>query len=172
MHHYLKGGNFMQTPLGMDFIREHIEELKVFLRKGINSEFAVHPVETPDGKLLQTFEESPWSYENSWFIGEPSSGETIIRHNGAPCWSMSYRSEMMPYADRSEVYACLREAFENPNEDGYFRGPSEFFTKKNFAYRNSQHGNLAKFYGHEYVKDIDGDVLFRLHYKGGVIGVY
>ena len=79
----------------------------------------------------------------------------------------------MPYANRLEVYSCLRDAMAQPNDDGYFRGPSEFFSSGNlYTYRNSQNGDLAKFSGHEYVKDIDGDVVFKIRYNGGAIGVY
>ena len=171
--YFRKGGLFMQKPLGMNFIKEHFEELASFVRKGINSEFRVRPVETTDGKMLQIFEDGDWSYNNSWLIGEPSSGEIVIRYKGSPCWSMSYRSEMMPYANRLEVYSCLRDAMAQPNDDGYFRGPSEFFSSGNlYTYRNSQNGDLAKFSGHEYVKDIDGDVVFKIRYNGGAIGVY
>ena len=162
----------MQKPLGKNFMKDHGKELEVFLRKGIVSEFNVRPVTQPDGRLLQTYQEGDWSYENSWLYGEPSSGETVVRYKGSPCWSMSYRSEMMAYADRLEVYACLREAMEKPNDDGYFRGPIEYHTKQNYTYRNVQHGSLVKFNGHEYVKDIDGDVVFKIQYNGGVIGVY
>lgn len=163
----------MQKPLGMNFIKEHMDELAKFVREGVISEFRVRPVETEDGKLLQTYEDGDWSYYNSWLVGEPSSGEVVIRYKGSPCWSMSYRSEMMPYANRAEVYSCLRDAMDEPNEDGYFRGPSEFYSKKNhYAYYNSQNGDIAKFSGHERVKDIDGDVVFRIRYNGGAIGVY
>ena len=162
----------MQKPLGKNFMKDHGKELEVFLRKGINSEFTVRAVERPDGRLLQSFKDGDWEYENAWLIGEPSSGETVIRYKGSPCWSMSYRSEMMAYADKLEVYACLREALKKPNSDGYFRGPTEFHTRKNYSYYNVQHGPLTKFNGYEYIKDIDGDVVFRIHYNGGVIGVY
>ena len=162
----------MQKPLGKNFIQDHYKELEDFLRKGIVSEFNVKPVETPDGKLLQTYEEGDWSYENAWLVGEPSSGETVVRYKGTPCWSMTYRSEMMAYANRLAVYTCLRQAMAEPNGEGFFRGPAEFHTRDNYTYRNTQLGSLAKFTGVEYVKDVDGDVVFRIRYNGGVVGVY
>lgn len=163
----------MKKPLGMNFMEEHGEELKKFLRKGLQSEFEVRGTALDDGMELQTYKEGHWSYENRWFLGEPATGITTIRYKGVPCWSMVYYSRMLTYADRSEVYACLRAAFAEPNQDGYLRGPGEFHSLDNgYTYANTQHGSLTRFDGLETVKNIDGDMVFKIHYRGGAICVY
>ena len=162
----------MQMPLGMNFMEEHGNELREFLRKGVISEFEVRPDESSDGMLIQRLEDGPWSYENRWYAGEPATGITTVRFNGKACWSMVYFSRMLTYAERNEVYNCLREALKDPNDDGFLRGPSEFHTLNGYTYANIQHGSLTRFDGLETVKNPDEDIVFKIHYRGGAICVY
>lgn len=156
------------------FAHQYGDELKKFFceaqRKYASRDSK--PTKMNDGGFFIEYSEGDWSYNDTWYGGEPYGGMTTIFHDGRVCFLLQYFGRIMPYAHLSEVMDALMEALQQANPKRPWRGPKEFMAKNGLRYENTLAtcDNIRRLSGQERILSADGqETLYEATYMGGIV---
>jgi len=122
-----------------------------------------------DTSTTLIFEDGDWKYHDNYFGGEPFGGREVVFLKDRPIFIMTYYGGVDgTVSDIGAVYGFLRTALLLMPEAHPFRGPDEF-SSSNFDYRNSYSGEISCFWGEETINSIDGTIIYRARYAGGLV---
>jgi hypothetical protein len=112
-----------------------------------------------------------FTYKNTFFGFERFSGQETVHYDNRPVWGMGYAGGLINHymwdLQPQWIYAVLRAALAQVNEDLPFRGPLHY-EYYGFEYSNHPLGHLAEFLGEETIK-YRGSLVYHLWYVGGFI---
>jgi hypothetical protein len=124
----------------------------------------------PGAQQLQ-FNNGLFAYNNTFFGFERFSGQETVHYDNRPVWGMGYAGGLINHymwdLQPQWIYAVLRAALAQVNEDTPFRGPLHY-EYYGFEYSNHPLGHLAEFLGEETIK-YRGSLVYHLWYVGGFI---
>lgn len=150
----------------------NIEGLSSFLKEFAQNGYGAENEGTlnPNGSktILYQDDNTQWEANDTYWGGEPFSGDTVISYQGRPTWTVLYlgsvsRSER----DLEPIYAFLRGALLQSDPDFPVRGPKEY-SQGELKYVNHWHGNLQSFEGKERILR-NGNEIYKTQYMGGQI---
>lgn len=119
--------------------------------------------------LSYTEEDKGFEFVDIWYGGEPFRGMMMVRYRGTVCWVMTYGGEVFSSVDKELVYACLRAALLNPQQDSPWRGPAVLTHENGLRYVNRWSGDIAKLKGKEYIYQSGANRLYEATYEGGFV---
>ncbi len=131
------------------------EKLFEFIDRAGKATYAggAKPEENPQrpGFFEMVYDESPYSYRDSYTGHSRSGGQEIVRLNGKPIWWSGYGGGMVEGKEglASECFEFLKKALSCDEEEfGSLRGPHEF-ADGDWTYVYHQDGEVTDFYGLE-----------------------
>jgi hypothetical protein len=118
---------------------------------------------------IYSFSNGEWSYEDRYLGNLTDIGTEVVRYRGYPVWAMSYRGGI--FADSrdmsSEDFRFLKKALRKVSKRLPARGPRTF-SEGAWCYLNSCEGDIADFWGIEYVT-YKGRRVYDHRYFGGLV---
>ena len=118
-----------------------------------------------DGSNELLFRKDNLIYKDKYYGADPFIGEEVVLEDNKVIWVMNYYGEVISSdADVKNVYAFLKKAMSQVNEDKPFRGPAEY-TEGDYKYLNSNEGDINNFSGSEKIFYKNKNV-YKLIYHG------
>ncbi len=146
-------------------------ELQVFLQEIRAIGYAEENAEithAPDGAHTIRYQKGDWTYEDSFYGGEPYGGREIIHHHGRPVWFAGYYGYLLETElTSSDVYRFLREALREASEEVVYRSPVRY-AAGDLEYVNECEGNQNRFQGTERIRE-GGQGIYVCDYFGGLV---
>lgn len=108
-------------------------------------------------------------FEDRYIGNVVDTGVELVRFDGYPVWSMSYRGGMLPENQeiREEAFRFLKRALKSRPAQFPMRGPA-CFKRGHWIYKNQVRGTVLEFYGHESISFKNKSVYSR-RYQGGLV---
>ncbi|MUT66225.1 DUF5680 domain-containing protein [Paenibacillus sp. NEAU-GSW1] len=138
-----------------------------FLIKAKNATYAGKGPENPPSRPAShdlSFEKDNLKYIDTYLGSKSFAGEEALWENNNPFWAMNYVGRVIADSFNGDF---LKEALQHVPEDLPFRGP-QLYTRDNFSYKCTVHGNFEWFHGREEI--FNGDTLvYECIFHGGNI---
>ncbi len=123
------------------------------------------------GSMHLQYNQGLYTYTNLYCGFERFSGQETIHYDGRAVWGMGYTGGLINHfmwnLQPQWIYAVLRTALSQVNEELPFRGPLKY-EYYGFEYTNHPLGHLAEFLGEETIR-YRSAVVYHLWYVGGFI---
>jgi hypothetical protein len=113
------------------------------------------------------YQEGEWAYLDTYLGGYAFLGEEAVWQAGVPLWGMNYAGTMTIAGIPDGFGDFLKLALRAVAPEAPFRGPAAF-SQGRYTYTCHWEGELAFFHGEEEIC-LDGQVVYRLFFHGGVI---
>jgi hypothetical protein len=122
----------------------------------------------PESRDL-AYEESPFSYLDSYFGTVDFIGEEVVYFENQPVWAMNYYGRIIQpeKITGAEVGKILKTSLSEMYKEGRFLGGFEY-TVGDCTYTDTSQGDLESFSGKEWITR-EKEVVYELLYHGGMI---
>ena len=113
-------------------------------------------------------DDGDWSYLDSYFGGTDFVGQEVVSRKRVPVWAMNYYGRILQpdRIDAATAGRVIKQALSAIYREGRFLGGFRLAVGSH-VYDQSE-GGVRSFSGHEII-GIDGEVVYRLDYHGGLI---
>ena len=114
-------------------------------------------------------DDGDWSYLDSYFGGTDFLGQEVVWRKSVPVWAMNYYGRILQpdRIDAATAGRVIKQALSALYREGRFLGGFTFAAGSHI-YVDQSEGDVRSFSGHEIIS-IDGEVVYRLDYHGGLI---
>lgn len=152
--------------------KKFVKDLESFLKESGKADYASGDYKNwnkeSDGSTTIEYKSGDWRSHDNFFGGEPYGGRIVVHYKEKPVWIFVYYGWIEPFVkDIQEVYEVLKSALNADPENKIFRGPKQFYRGK-FTYKNSQKGDLERFFGEETIYQNKKEV-YKAKYMGGLV---
>jgi hypothetical protein len=115
------------------------------------------------------FQETPFTYLDSYFGGTDFIGEEVVYYHDQPIWAMNYYGRILDPAriTGEEAGKAIKESLSRMYKEGRFLGGFETVTSYGVYHDNNQ-GDFTAFIGREWITQEERTV-YELYYHGGLI---
>jgi len=116
-------------------------------------------------------------YRDIWLGGARFQGGEVIFHNNQPVWGMVYSGGIIPSElghrlmvrpSEEQVYQFLRKALMVQANSARFGWDVVLYKKGEWSYLDSGENEASFFEGQESIT-FRGELIYSLHYSGGLI---
>ncbi len=146
------------------------EDLVLFLVKAKKQRWQQNAELVEDGNGWKTFqfEESVFTYTDTWIGGERFAGRETVSFRNNPVWVLQYYGEKHPHLiDQETLHTFLQDALQLVDTTEPVRGPRDY-RKGQLMYYHTPRGDVLKCSGREIVY-LRGEEAYTLQYHGGVV---
>ena len=115
------------------------------------------------------FQESPFSYLDSYFGGTDFLGQEVVYFDGKPVWAMNYYGRILipELIDGQTTGRIIMESLSKLYQEGRFLGGFDNETSLGI-YFDTNEGDVSSFTGLEWIS-VQNQKVYELLYHGGLI---
>jgi len=119
-----------------------------------------------NGEHVITFAQDGFEFRDTYYGGEPYSGQEVIFANGRAMWAMQYRGRIMQGEDVEPIYAFLGKVLTGPKL-GLPRGV-DGTVADGLTYQFEMDGELDEFTAREIISR-GKNVVYSAEFLGGLV---
>ncbi|MBI9052007.1 MAG: hypothetical protein JEZ00_21510 [Anaerolineaceae bacterium] len=149
----------------LEQLHQFIVQAKTATYVGNGSHTASHRPKSHD----LAYENSDFSYLDSYFGGSDFIGEEVVYYKGEPIWAENYYGRIIEpnLLTASEAGQMIKVSLSKMYAEGRFLGGFQF-EQEGLVYMDTSKGDISTFNGLEWIEK-DGTRLYELVYHGGLI---